>query len=119
MCIYFLANMLSQIFGLPSLLSTSRGYQQVCTVYGPPGIRNFAYNSLEGSLVQPREYLPFTKVKELVSSSSTSTEEDIKPYHEDTYLVHENESVVVWAKRIKHSALTFGYVIEEKERRKK
>lgn len=86
------------IFGLPGLLS-SRSFQggnEPCTVYGPPGIKNFIETSLEIScthLTYPLEIVEYTEGK-----------------------LFEDEKFIVDCQRLDHGIPSYGFRIVEKDR---
>ncbi|XP_064259651.1 zinc phosphodiesterase ELAC protein 1 isoform X2 [Passer domesticus] len=129
------------IFGLPGLLCTlslqkgPEGSKAPIDIYGPLGLRSFLWRSLELSHSQP--LLPYT-VTELVPTQDQCPPGEFRDFsgldrdqalgpappgrvlhldaEEDSYLLLEDEQLVVRAFRLFHRVPSFGFVLEEKPR---
>ncbi|XP_069483078.1 zinc phosphodiesterase ELAC protein 1 [Ambystoma mexicanum] len=129
------------LFGLPGLLCTVSLQSSTTTskepveIYGPQGLRDFIWRSLNVSHSQ----LVFSYVvHELVPSSDQCPTEEFKDFStqngqeepskevqgrtihidpvEDCYMLIDNEQFVIRAFRLFHRIPSFGFVIEERER---
>ncbi|NWI50302.1 RNZ1 protein, partial [Calyptomena viridis] len=127
-------------FGLPGLLCTlsmqsSPDPKPPLDIYGPLGLRSFIWRSLE--LSHSQLLFPYT-VHELVPTRDQCPAEEFKDFShldrdeappegargrtvplapgEDSYLLEEDEQLVVRAFRLFHRVPSFGFVVEEKPR---
>ncbi|KAM4809060.1 zinc phosphodiesterase ELAC protein 1 [Rhinophrynus dorsalis] len=129
------------IFGLPGFLCTvslqcgSTSSKQLVDIYGPVGLRDFVWRSLEVSHSQlefpyvvhelvpspdqcpPEEFKDFST---LGRGSGPVTEQGGRTIYEDpedtSYMLFENEQFRVKAFKLFHRIPSFGFVIEERER---
>ncbi|XP_058683826.1 zinc phosphodiesterase ELAC protein 1 isoform X2 [Poecile atricapillus] len=129
------------IFGLPGLLctlslqSSPDASKAPVDIYGPLGLRSFLWRSLE--LSHSQLLFPYT-VHELVPTRDQCPAEEFKDFSgldraealpqgppgrvlhldpvEDSYLLVEDEQLVVRAFRLFHRVPSFGFVLEEKPR---
>ncbi|NXX25140.1 RNZ1 protein, partial [Nicator chloris] len=129
------------IFGLPGLLCTLSlqsdpdASKAPVDIYGPLGLRSFLWRSLE--LSHSQLLFPYT-VHELVPTPDQCPPEEFKDFsgwdrgealpqgppgrvlhldpEEDSYLLVEDEQLVVRAFRLFHRVPSFGFVLEEKPR---
>ncbi|XP_041884090.1 zinc phosphodiesterase ELAC protein 1 isoform X2 [Corvus kubaryi] len=128
-------------FGLPGLLCTlslqsnADPNKPPVDIYGPLGLRSFLWRSLE--LSHSQLLFPYT-VHELVPTPDQCPAEEFKDFSgldrdeatrqgppgrvlhldpgEDSYLLVEDEQLVVRAFRLFHRIPSFGFVLEEKPR---
>ncbi|NWV52321.1 RNZ1 protein, partial [Daphoenositta chrysoptera] len=128
-------------FGLPGLLCTLSlqsnpdPNKPPVDIYGPLGLRSFLWRSLE--LSHSQLLFPYT-VHELVPTRDQCPAEEFKDFSgldrdevppqgppgrvlhldlgEDSYLLVEDEQLVVRAFRLFHRIPSFGFVLEEKPR---
>ncbi|NXR61375.1 RNZ1 protein, partial [Rhadina sibilatrix] len=125
-------------FGLPGLLctlslqSSPDASKAPVDIYGPLGLRSFLWRSLE--LSHSQLLFPYT-VHELVPTPDQCPAEEFKDFSdwdrgeglpqgrvlhlepgEDSYLLVEDEELVVRAFRLFHRVPSFGFVLEEKPR---
>nr|XP_030113960.3 zinc phosphodiesterase ELAC protein 1 isoform X3 [Taeniopygia guttata] len=129
------------IFGLPGLLctlslqSSPDASKAPVDIYGPLGLRSFLWRSLE--LSHSQLLFPYT-VHELVPTRDQCPPEEFRDFSgldrgetpaqappgrvlhlepgEDSYLLLEDEQLVVRAFRLFHRVPSFGFVLEEKPR---
>lgn len=130
------------IFGLPGLLCTlslqsgpDAGSKAPLDIYGPLGLRSFLWRSLE--LSHSQLLFPYA-VHELVPTRDQCPQEEFKDFSgwdssealpqgppgrvlrldpgEDSYLLLEDEQLVVRAFRLFHRVPSFGFVLQEKPR---
>ncbi|XP_014750324.1 PREDICTED: zinc phosphodiesterase ELAC protein 1 [Sturnus vulgaris] len=128
------------IFGLPGLLCTlslqsNDASKAPVDIYGPLGLRSFLWRSLE--LSHSQLLFPIT-VHELVPTRDQCPPEEFKDFSsldrgeelsqgppgrvlhldagEDSYLLVEDEQLVVRAFRLFHRVPSFGFVLQEKPR---
>ncbi|NXL69914.1 RNZ1 protein, partial [Leptocoma aspasia] len=129
------------IFGLPGLLCTlslqsnPEASKAPVDIYGPLGLRSFLWRSLE--LSHSQLLFPYA-VHELVPTRDQCPAEEFKDFsgldrgealpqgppgrvlhldpEEDSYLLVEDEQLVVRAFRLFHRVPSFGFVLEEKPR---
>ncbi|KFZ48888.1 Zinc phosphodiesterase ELAC protein 1, partial [Antrostomus carolinensis] len=128
-------------FGLPGLLCTLSlqsnpdPNKPPVEIYGPLGLRDFVWRSLE--LSHSQLLFPYT-VHELVPTRDQCPEEEFKDFSyldrdevspqraqgrilhldpgENSYLLLEDEQLVLKAFRLFHRVPSFGFVVEEKPR---
>ncbi|NXG52779.1 RNZ1 protein, partial [Psilopogon haemacephalus] len=128
-------------FGLPGLLctlslqATSDPNKPPVDIYGPLGLRNFVRRSME--LSHSQLLFPYA-VHELIPTCDQCPEEEFKEFSyldrdeifgqggqgrrlhldpvENSYLLIEDEQLVVKAFRLFHRIPSFGFVVEEKPR---
>ncbi|NXO82508.1 RNZ1 protein, partial [Sitta europaea] len=128
-------------FGLPGLLctlslqSSPEGSRAPVDIFGPLGLRSFLWRSLE--LSHSQLLFPYA-VHELVPTPDQCPPEEFKDFsgwdagealargppgrvlhldpEEDSYLLVEDEELVVRAFRLFHRVPSFGFVLEEKPR---
>ncbi|NWT10770.1 RNZ1 protein, partial [Vireo altiloquus] len=128
-------------FGLPGLLctlslqSSPDPSKPPVDIYGPVGLRSFLWRSLE--LSHSQLLFPYT-VHELVPTQDQCPAEEFKDFSgwdreqeppqgppgrllhpdpgEDSYLLVEDEQLVVRAFRLFHRIPSFGFMLEEKPR---
>ncbi|XP_050572576.1 zinc phosphodiesterase ELAC protein 1 isoform X2 [Cygnus atratus] len=128
-------------FGLPGLLctlslqSSPDPNKPAVDIYGPIGLRNFIWRTMELShsqllfpyvvheLVPTRDQCPAEEFKEfsdLARDEVSPQEAQGRILHldpvENSYLLFDNEQLVVKAFRLFHRIPSFGFVVEEKPR---
>ncbi|KFV98626.1 Zinc phosphodiesterase ELAC protein 1, partial [Eurypyga helias] len=117
-------------FGLPGLLctlslqSSPDPNKAPVDIYGPLGLRNFIWRSMELSHSQlTRDQCPTEEFEEF----SYLDRDEVNPQGaqgrmlhldpvENSYLLHEDEQLVLKAFRLFHRIPSFGFVVEEKPR---
>ncbi|NXR75953.1 RNZ1 protein, partial [Pycnonotus jocosus] len=130
------------IFGLPGLLCTlslqsspDAAAKAPVDIYGPLGLRSFLWRSLELShsqllfpyavheLVPTRDQCPAEEFKDFSGWDSSEALPQGPPGRvlrldpgEDSYLLLEDEQLVVRAFRLFHRVPSFGFVLQEKPR---
>ncbi|XP_075442462.1 zinc phosphodiesterase ELAC protein 1 [Ascaphus truei] len=129
------------LFGLPGLLCTvslqvgSTLTKQPVDIYGPVGLRDFVWRSLEVShsqlvfpyfvheLIPSQDQCPAEEFKDLSMfgrESGPVGQEQGRTIYEDpedsSYMLFDNEQFIVKAFKLFHRIPSFGFVIEERER---
>ncbi|NXQ16784.1 RNZ1 protein, partial [Peucedramus taeniatus] len=127
------------IFGLPGLLctlslqSSSDSSKTPIDIYGPLGLRSFLWRSLELShsqllfpysvheLVPTRDQCPAEEFRDFFGLDRGKALARVPPgrvlhldLKQDSYLLLEDEQLVVRAFRLFHRVPSFGFVLEEK-----
>nr|XP_033785118.1 zinc phosphodiesterase ELAC protein 1 [Geotrypetes seraphini]XP_033785119.1 zinc phosphodiesterase ELAC protein 1 [Geotrypetes seraphini] len=126
------------LFGLPGLLCTvslqscPTTVKQPVEIYGPVGLRDFVWRSLEIShsqllfpyvvheLVPTPDQCPAEEFKDLSAKDVDCKEVQGRTVHldptDESYLLFQNEDVAVKAFQLFHRIPSFGFVVEESPR---
>ncbi|XP_063312889.1 zinc phosphodiesterase ELAC protein 1 [Pelobates fuscus] len=129
------------LFGLPGFLCTvslqcgSTAVKQHVEIYGPVGLRDFVFRSLEIShsqlafpyvvheLIPSKDQCPVEEFKDFSRSgidNEMASEVEGRTICEDpedgSYMLFENEQFTVKAIKLFHRIPSFGFIIREKER---